>query len=113
MQDYLKSTKIEFDPKILLILNSGRNNLSTNDSPELIAGKVVETVKSLKTRDINVVLSAIGPRCGKLNEKIEKVNYLLEKVWNQKQTNLLKHSNISTKKHLNRRIFFHEIVEII
>lgn len=113
MQDYLKSTKIEFDPKILLILNSGRNNLSTNDSPELIAGKVVETAKSLKTRDIKVVLSAIGPRCGKLNEKVEEVNYLLEKVWNQKQTNLLKHSNISTKKHLNRRIFFHEIVEII
>ena len=101
MQDF-EFRSIEFDPKILLILN----NLSTNDSPELIAGKVVETAKLLKTRDINVVLSAIGPRCGKLNEKIEKVNYLLEKVCKQKQTDLLKHSNISTKKHLNRKFFF-------
>ena len=101
MQYYLKPTKRDFDPNIF-ILNVGTNNLSTNDSPEMIADKIVETAESLKTGDNNVALSAIWPRYDKLNEKAEKVNNLVEKICDQKQTDLLKHNNISTKRHINR-----------
>ena len=76
--------------------------LSTNDSPEMIADKIIETAESIKKEDNNVVLSAIVPRGNKLNEKAEKVNSLLEKACNQKQIDLIMHSNINTKRHLNR-----------
>ena len=102
MQHYLKPTKRDFDPNIF-ILHVGTNNLSTNDLPEMIADKIVETTESLKTQDNNVVLSAIVPRGDKLNEKAEKVNKLLEKACNQNKICLIKDSNINTKRHLYRR----------
>ena len=39
MHDYLKPTKRDFDPNIY-ILDVGTNNLSTNDSPEMIVDKL-------------------------------------------------------------------------
>ena len=72
------------------------------DSPEMIADKIVETAESIKKEDNNVALSAIVPRGDKLNEKAEKVNGLLEKACNQKQIDLIMHSNINTKRHPNR-----------
>ena len=101
MHDYLKPTKRDFNPNIF-ILHAGTNNLSTNDSPEMIPDKIVETAKSIKKEDNSVVYSAIVPRGDKLNEKAEKVNSLLEKACNQKQIDLTMHSNINTKRHLNR-----------
>ena len=101
MHDYLKPTKRDFNPNVF-ILHVGTNNLSTNDSPEMIADKILETAESIKKEDNNVVLSAIVPRVDKLNEKAEKVNSLLEKAFNQKQIDLIMHSNINTKRHLNR-----------
>ena len=83
MHDYLKPTKRDFNPNIF-ILHVGTNNLPTNDSPEMIADKIVETAESIKKEDNNVVLPAIVPRGDKLNEKAEKVNSLLEKACNQK-----------------------------
>ena len=67
----------------------------------MIADKIVETAESLKTEN-NVDLLAMVPREEKLNEKAEKVNNLLEKAFNQKYIDLIKHININTKKHLNR-----------
>ena len=61
-----------------------------------------QTAESIKKEDNNVKLSAIVPRGDKLNEKAEKVNSLLEKACNQKQIDLIMHSNINTKRHLNR-----------
>ena len=69
MHDYLKPTKRDFDPNIY-ILHVGTNNLSTNDSPEMIVDKIVETAESLKTED-NDILSVIVPRGDKLNENAE------------------------------------------
>ena len=66
----------------------------------MIADKIVETAESIK--EDNVVLSAIVRRGDKLNEKAEKVNSLLEKACDQKQIDLIMHSNINTKRHLNR-----------
>ena len=68
----------------------------------MIADKIVETAESLKTEDNNIVLSTIVPRGDKLNEKAKEVNNVLEKPCNQKQIDLIKHSNINTKRHLNR-----------
>ena len=79
MYDYLKPSKRDFGPNIF-ILHVCTNNLSTNDSPEMIADKIAETAESLKTEDNNVVLSAIIPRGDKLNEKDEEANNLLEKL---------------------------------
>ena len=101
MQDYLKPTNRDFNPNIF-ILHVGTNNLPTNDSPEMIADKIDETAESIKKEDNNVVLLAIVPRGDKLNEKAEKVNSLLQKACNQKQIDLIMHSNINTKRHLNR-----------
>ena len=67
----------------------------------MIANKIVETAEPLKTEN-NVDLLAMVPREEKLNEKAEKVNNLLEKAFNQKYIDLIKHNNINTKKHLNR-----------
>ena len=39
MHDYLKPIKRDFNPNIF-ILHVGTNNLSTNDSPEMIADKI-------------------------------------------------------------------------
>ena len=106
MHDYLKPTKKDFDPNIF-IHHFGTNNLSTSDSPEMIADKSVETAESLKTEDNNVVLSAIVPRGDKMNEKTEEVNDLLQKACNGKQIDLIKHSKWL------RKIYFYGILEII
>ena len=121
MHDYLKPTQRDFNPNIF-ILHVGTNNLSTNDSPEMIADKIVESAELIKTDDNNVVLSAIVRRGDKLNKKVEKVNSLLEKACNQKQIDLIMHSNINSKRHLNRNrlhlngyenLFLYGILEII
>ena len=75
MQGYLKSIKGDFD-KNIFILYIGTNNLSTNDSREMIAYKVVEIAGLLKRESDNVKLSGIVPRGNKLIEKAEKVNSL-------------------------------------
>ena len=75
MYNYLKPTKRDFDSNIFII-HVGTNNLSTNDSTEMTADKIVETAESLKAEDSNVILSTIVPRGDKLNEKAEEVNNL-------------------------------------
>ena len=89
MHDYIRPTKRDFDPNIL-IFHVGTNNLYTNDSPRIISDKIVETAESLKTEDNNVVLSEIVPRGDKLNEKAEEVINLLEEACDQKQIHLIK-----------------------
>lgn len=49
IQDYLMHDKRDFDPSIFII-HVDTNNLSTNDSPEMIADKVFETAESFKIR---------------------------------------------------------------
>ena len=68
----------------------------------MIADKIIEIAESSKRGDNNVVLSAIVRKGDKLNEKAKQMNKLLEKDCNQKQIDLIKHSNINTKRHLNR-----------
>ena len=105
IQYYLKPTKRGFDPSIF-VPPIGTNNLSTNDSPKMIADKTVITVESLKAEENNFV-SWVVLTYDKLNEKAEKVNKLLEKACsrkpcNRKQIDLIKHTNINTMRHLNR-----------
>ena len=100
-QDHLNPTKRDFNPNIF-ILHVGTNNLSTNGSRKTIENKLVETAELLNTGDNNVVLSVIVLLGAKLNKKAEKTKNLLEKTCNQKQIDLIKYSNINTKRHLNR-----------
>ena len=81
MHDYLKPTKRDFDRNIF-ILHAGTNNLSTNNSPEMIANKIVGTAESLKVENNNFILPAIVPRVDKMNTKNT--------------------SNVNNKRHLNR-----------
>ena len=67
----------------------------------MIVDKIAKTAESLKTEN-NVILSVVVPRREKLNEKPEEVNNTLDKACNQKEIDLIKHSNINTKTHLNR-----------
>ena len=98
IHDYTKSAKRDFDPNNF-ILHVGKNNVSTNNSREMIADKIV---KFLKTENNNFILSVIVPSGNKLNQKTEKVNNLLEKPCNQNQIDLAKNSNMNIKRHLNR-----------
>ena len=100
-QDHLNPTKRDFNPNIF-ILHVGTNNLSTIDSRKIIENKLVETAELLNTGDNNVVLSVIVLLGAKLNKNAEKTKNLLEKTCNQKQIDLIKYSNINTKRHLNR-----------
>ena len=67
----------------------------------MIVDKIAKTAESLKTEN-NVIRSVVVPRREKLNEKTEEVNNTLNKACNQKEIDLIKHSNINTKTHLNR-----------
>ena len=58
MHDYLKPTKRGFNPNIF-ILHVGTNNLSTNDSPAMIADKIVETAKSIKKSIITLYIQRL------------------------------------------------------
>ena len=68
----------------------------------MIADKIVETAEPLKTENNKVVLTVTVSRGDKLNEKAEEMNNLLGKACNQKQIDLIKHNNLSTKRQLNR-----------
>ena len=67
----------------------------------MIVDKIAKTAETLKTEN-NVILSVVVPRREKLNEKTEEVNNTLVKACNQKEIDLIKHSNINIKTHLNR-----------
>ena len=63
--------------------------------------KIAKAAEPLKTEN-NVILSVLVPRREKLHEKTEELNNTLVKACNQKEIDLIKHSNINTKTHLNR-----------
>ena len=48
MEDYTKPTKRDFNPD-LYILHVGTNDLSLDDTPEVISSRIIDTAKSLMT----------------------------------------------------------------
>ena len=49
MQDYIKPTKRDFGPSLLL-LHVGINDLSQKDTPEAISKRIIATAESLKKK---------------------------------------------------------------
>ena len=49
MEDYTKPTKRDFIPD-LYILHVGTNDLSLDDTPEVISSRIIDTAKSLMTQ---------------------------------------------------------------
>ena len=98
---YITTTKRDFDPGIY-ILHVGTSDLTLDDTPEEITGHIVNIATSLKTDNNTVVISNIVPRGKNKKGKAEAVSKLLLDICEQKGIPLVDHSNVSTKRHLNK-----------
>ena len=58
MEDYTKPTKRDFNPD-LYILHVGTNDLSLDDTPEVISSRIIDTAKSLMTERNKKIISNI------------------------------------------------------
>ena len=101
MEYYITPTKRDFDLGIY-ILHVGTNDLALDDTPEENTEQIVNIATSLKTENKTVVISNIVPRGDSKKEKAEAVNKLLVDICKHKEIPLVDHSNISTKRHLNK-----------
>ena len=68
MEDYTKPTKRNFKPD-LHILHAGTNDLSLDDTPEVISSCIIDIGKSLMTEKNKIIISNIIPRGDKNKEK--------------------------------------------
>ena len=68
MEDYTKPTKRNFKPD-LHILHAGTNDLSLDDTPEVISSRIIDIGKSLMTEKNKIIISNIIPRGDKNKEK--------------------------------------------
>ena len=58
MHDYIKRTKWDFEPSLLL-LHVGTNDISLEDKPEAIAKRIIATAESLKKEHNEAAISNI------------------------------------------------------
>ena len=55
MEDYTKPTKRDFNPD-LYILHVETNNLSLDDTTEVISNRIIDTAKSLMTEKNKIII---------------------------------------------------------
>ena len=101
MEDYTKPTKRDFNPD-LYIIHVGTNDLSLDDTPEVISSRIIDTAKSLMTEKNKVVISNIVPRGDKYKEKGEILSKVLNEACSKENIPVINHNNINPKRHLNR-----------
>ena len=101
MEDYTKPTKRDFNPD-LYIIHIGTNDLSLDDTPEVISSRIIDTAKSLMTEKNKVVISNIVPRGDKYKEKGEILSKVLNEACSKENIPVINHNNINPKRHLNR-----------
>ena len=101
MEDYTKPTKRDFNPD-LYIIHVGTNDLSLDDTPEVISTRIMDTAKSLMTEKNKVVISNIVPRRDKYKEKGEILSKVLNEACSKENIPVINHKNINPKRHLNR-----------
>ena len=101
MEDYTKPTKRDFNPD-LYIIHVGTNDLSLDDTPEVISSRIIDTAKSLMTEKSKVVISNIVPRGDKYKEKEEILSKVLNEACSKENIPVINHNNINPKRHLNR-----------
>ena len=101
MEDCTKPTKRDFNLD-LYILHVGKNDLSLDDNPEVISGRIIDNVKSPTTEKNKTVISNIVPRGDKYKEKGEILSEVINEVCHKENIPVINHNNINLKRHLNR-----------
>ena len=101
MKYHIILTKRDFDSGIY-ILHVGTNDLTLDNTLKEITKHVVNIATSLEIENNTVVIWNIVPHGHSKKEKTEEVNKLLVDIFEQKEIPLIDHSNINTKKHLNK-----------
>ena len=79
MVDYVKPTQRDFSPDVCL-LHVGKNDLSSNKSPEQISLDILNLANSLKLDNNTVIVSRIVPHDDENKEKVDEVNIILEEL---------------------------------
>ena len=101
MEDYSKPTKRDFNP-YLYISHVGANDLSLDDTPEVISSRIVDTAKSLMTEKNKLVISNTASRGDKYKEKGEILSKVINEACHEENFPVINDSNINPKSHLNR-----------
>ena len=99
MMTFVKPT-IEEKPDFI-ILHTGTNDLRSNANLEEIASIIVDVAVSCKENGSEVVVPAILPRRGQLNEKGTVVNETTKELCLDKSICFLEHRNFNQRYHLN------------
>ena len=101
MEDYVKPS-LRYNPD-LIILECGTNDLRSENSPEIIAGRIIKVAEKMKSVDNEIIISGILPRKDdiRLNEKGLKVNESIRLMCCDNGFGYLNNSNIIPDKHLN------------
>ena len=100
MEHYTEPTKRDFNTN-LYILHVGTNDLSLDDTPEVISSHIIDTAKSLMTEKNKLIISKIVPRGDKYKEKGELLSKVINKACHEENIPVISHNKINTKRHLN------------
>ena len=79
MENYTTSTKGDFNPD-LYIIHVGTNDLSLDDTPEVILSRIIDTAKSLMTEKNKIIISNIASRGDKYKEKGETLSNVISEA---------------------------------
>ena len=97
MEDCTKPTKRDFNPD-LYILHVGTNDISLDDTPEIISSRIIDTAKSLMIEKNKIIISNIVPRGDKCKEKV------INEACHEENIPVTNHNNINpnrSKLHFN------------
>ena len=100
MEDYTKPTKRDFNSD-LYILHVGTNDLSLDDTLEVISSRIIDTTKSLMTEKNKIIILSIVPRGDKYKEKGKILSKVVNEACHKENIPVINHSNINPKRHLN------------
>ena len=100
MKNYTISIKSEFNPD-LYISHVGTNDLSLDNTLEMISNHIIDTAKSLLTEKMKIIFSNIVPRERKYKEKGEILSKVIYEACHKENIPVINHSNINPKRHFN------------
>ena len=100
MKNYTIFIKSEFNPD-LYISHVGTNDLSLDNTLEMISNHIIDTAKSLLTEKMKIIFSNIVPRESKYKEKGEILSKVIYEACHKENIPVINHSNINPKRHFN------------
>ena len=89
-----------------VILHTGCNDIRSKDAPSAIASRIVELADEIQREKRKVTVSTLIPRndSNELNEKTEAVNAELKQMCSQRNIDIIEHSNLDRKIHVNGNV---------